>query len=45
VAANINNALNRVCYLSGLGIINLSTTDAVIPGDPRALVVTPRYEF
>jgi iron complex outermembrane receptor protein len=45
VAANIKNAFNRVYYVGGLAAINVITTNAVIPGDPRTLVVTLRYNF
>jgi iron complex outermembrane receptor protein len=45
VAANIKNAFNRVYYVGGLAAINVITTNAVIPGDPRTFVVTLRYNF
>jgi iron complex outermembrane receptor protein len=45
VAANVKNAFNRVYYVGGLAAINVITTNAVIPGDPRTFVVTLRYNF
>jgi iron complex outermembrane receptor protein len=45
VAANVKNAFNRVYYVGGLAAINVTTTNAVIPGDPRTFVVTLRYNF
>jgi len=45
VAANLKNAFNRVYYVGGLAAINVITTNAVIPADPRTFVVTLRYNF
>jgi iron complex outermembrane receptor protein len=45
VAANVKNAFNRVYYVGGLAAINVITTNAVIPADPRTFVVTLRYNF
>ena len=45
VAANVKNAFNRVYYVGGLAAINVITTNAVIPGDPRTFVVTLRHNF
>jgi iron complex outermembrane receptor protein len=45
VAANVKNAFNRVYYVGGLAAINVITTNAVIPGDPRTFSVTLRYNF
>ena len=45
LAANVKNAFNRVYYVGGLAALNVTTTNAVIPGDPRTFVVTLRYNF